>query len=294
MAGAAEVRQRQRAEGLAADLPPLLVAAERVASTVIQGVHGRRVVGQGETFWQFRRYGQGDSASNIDWRRSARSRHIFVRETEWEAAQTVWLWRDTSASMTYRSGDEIPTKAARRDLLLLALAALLTRGAERFALVGAGLPPASGRAAFQRLAEYVLQPTDPSTEMPDFEALPRYAQLVMFGYFLTAPEAIRDSVLKIAGRGIRGQMVQIFDPAEEELPFSGRVRFSDLEPEGDVLVNRVEAVRETYHRRFAAHQSAVAAIARVADWGLIRHRTDQPPEKALLALYIALSATPGR
>ncbi len=47
---------RQRAEQLAAILPPILVAAERVASTVVQGVHGRRRVGQGEAFWQFRHY----------------------------------------------------------------------------------------------------------------------------------------------------------------------------------------------------------------------------------------------
>ena len=43
----------QRAELLAERLPPLLVAAERVAMTVAQGVHGRRRVGVGETFWQF-------------------------------------------------------------------------------------------------------------------------------------------------------------------------------------------------------------------------------------------------
>ncbi len=49
-------RLRQRAEALAATLPPLLVAAERVAATVAQGVHGRRRAGMGESFWQFRRY----------------------------------------------------------------------------------------------------------------------------------------------------------------------------------------------------------------------------------------------
>ena len=52
---------RQQAEQLAATLPPLLVAAERVASVVAQGVHGRRRVGSGETFWQYRRYQPGDS-----------------------------------------------------------------------------------------------------------------------------------------------------------------------------------------------------------------------------------------
>ena len=101
------------AEKLAAHLPPLLVAAERVAATVSQGVHGRRRVGQGETFWQFRRYEFGDSTQLIDWRQSAKSQPVYVRETEWEAAQSVWLWRDGSPSMAYRSNSGLPTKVER-------------------------------------------------------------------------------------------------------------------------------------------------------------------------------------
>ena len=88
---------------LAGTLPALMVAADRVAATVIQGVHGRRRVGQGDAFWQYRPYRDGDSANQIDWRQSARSRHLFVRETEWEAAASVWLWRDASPSMQYAS-----------------------------------------------------------------------------------------------------------------------------------------------------------------------------------------------
>src|SRR3954462_14861879 len=94
-------------EQLAAALPPLLVAAERVASTVAQGVHGRRRVGQGETFWQFRQYQPGDAATRIDWRESAKSQRLYIRETEWEAAQSVWLWRDPSGSMDYSSAEYI-------------------------------------------------------------------------------------------------------------------------------------------------------------------------------------------
>ncbi len=127
---------RDRAEQAAAVLPPLLVAAERVAVTVAQGVHGRRRVGQGETFWQFRQYETGDAAARIDWRESAKSQRLYVRETEWEAAQSVWLWRDASASMDYTSaeyapGVEWPTKRDRAELLLVALASLLVRGGER-------------------------------------------------------------------------------------------------------------------------------------------------------------------
>ena len=125
---------RHHAEALAARFPPLMVAARRVAQTVAQGLHGRRQAGMGETFWQFRHYQSFDSVRRIDWRRSARSRTVFVRETEWEAAQSVWIWRDPSPSMAWRSGRALPEKRERAELLALALAALLTDGGVIFHL----------------------------------------------------------------------------------------------------------------------------------------------------------------
>ena len=83
-----------------------MVQARRVAATVAQGVHGRRRVGQGDSFWQFRPYVSGDPLNRIDWRQSARSGREppegwLVRQTEWDAAQTVYLWRDGSESMAW-------------------------------------------------------------------------------------------------------------------------------------------------------------------------------------------------
>src|SRR3974390_2869979 len=110
---------RERAESLAATLPALQVAAERLASAVSLGVHGRRKAGMGETFWQFRRYSSQDSSTLIDWRQSAKSQHLFVREREWEAAETVWFWRDGSLSMRFAS--QGTKKNERAGLLTLAL-----------------------------------------------------------------------------------------------------------------------------------------------------------------------------
>ena len=118
----------RRAQALGARLPPLLVAAERVAATVAQGVHGRRRVGQGDSFWQYRPFVPGDAAHRIDGRASGKSDRNYVRETEWEAAQTVALWRDGSPSMRWRSGAAMPDKVEHAELLLLALASLLLRG----------------------------------------------------------------------------------------------------------------------------------------------------------------------
>ena len=127
---------RRRSEALAAGYPGLLAQAQRVAAIVAQGVHGRRRAGQGETFWQYRNYDSSDSASRIDWRRSARGDQLFVRETEWEAANTVWMWRAGGPGMDWRSSNKLPTKKDRASVLELALASLLMRAGERCAVMG--------------------------------------------------------------------------------------------------------------------------------------------------------------
>jgi uncharacterized protein (DUF58 family) len=284
----AQAALQHRAEQLAATLPPLLVAAERVAATVAQGVHGRRRVGTGETFWQFRQYEPGDPVPRIDWRESAKSMRLYVRETEWEAAQSVWLWRDNSPSMDYASSAAMPTKRARVDLILLALAALLIRGGERVALLGTGLSPASGRAVLNRLALTLGRPV-PGQNLPGYEPLPRYGQLVMVGDLLAPLPQIHALVGRFAATGLRGHLLQVLDPAEETLPFAGRVRFEGLEQEAPLLISRVETVREDYARKLAQHREGLAAIARVTGWSFATHRTDRPPHTALLALYSTLA-----
>lgn len=286
---------RDRAEQAAAVLPPLLVAAERVAATVAQGVHGRRRVGQGETFWQFRQYEPGDAASRIDWRESAKSQRLYVRETEWEAAQSVWLWGDASPSMEYSSAEYIangewPTKRDRAELLLVALASLLVRGGERLSLLGSGIAPISGRIALSRVAELIGREMPEPASLPVFEPLPRAAQLVLIGDFLSPLDAVNAAITRFAAAGLKGHLLQVVDPAEEDLPFDGRVRFAGLEERDEVVISRVENIREGYSERFRSHREGLSAIAAALGWSFGFHRTDRPPHLALLALHAALSA----
>ncbi|MDP6352570.1 MAG: DUF58 domain-containing protein [Alphaproteobacteria bacterium] len=293
----AALRSRRRAEQTAAGLPPLLVAAQRVAATVLQGVHGRRQAGPGETFWQFRRYQPGDPAALIDWRQSAKSQPVYIREQEWEAAQSVWLWRDGSASMHYRSKGIADTKGARAEILLLAVAALMLRAGEQVALLGLGRTPVRGTAALSRLADNLVLTNGAAADgdgLPGRAFLPRNAQIVLIGDFL-APLDQTDAVVKwFVGAGINGHMLQVLDPAEETLPFTGRARFTGLEAEGSTVIGRVDSVRGDYTARLAAHRDGLVTIARSAGWSFLSHRTDHPPEAALLALYLALSGHFGR
>ena len=278
--------QAATAEAAAARLPPLIAEAERVAATVTQGVHGRRRSGHGDAFWQFRPYMPGDAATSVDWRQSAKADRLFVRETEWEAAQTVLLWRDPSPSMKWRSHRALAEKSERADLLLLALASLLLRGGERVRLPGDDRRTYMGRAALPALAAALTRPMQVAAPALD---VTRHARLVMFGDFLQPLSEIQATLSGFAARPIRGQMLQILDPAEESLPYTGRIRFDGLEGEAPLLVPRVETIRAVYAERLAAHRAGIGLLARGAGWGFATHRTDQPPHLALLALWQALA-----
>ena len=88
---------------------------------------------------------------------------------------------------------------------------------------------------------------------------------------------------------MRGHLLQVLDAAEETLPYRGRIRFEGLEGEEAALIGRVEMVRGDYMELMRAHRQALADLARSVGWTFAVHRTDQPPQTALLALYGALS-----
>lgn len=274
---------QEKAEALASGLPALLVAAERLAATVSLGVHGRRRAGMGETFWQFRRYQPHDAASAIDWRQSARSQHLFVREREWEAAEAVWFWRDSSASMEFCSRWATTAKIERASLLLLALAALLARGGEKIALLGEHAEPSLGRAALRRIAFGLAHLK--ADALPPQSTIRRHAQLVWFSDFLAPIDDIARLMQRFTAAGVAGHMVHIVDPAEEDFPYVGRTRFEGPQNHGSQILGRAETIRPAYQARFAAHGAAIADLARKEGWTYLRHRTDRPAQMALIALY---------
>ncbi|MDX1540909.1 MAG: DUF58 domain-containing protein, partial [Geminicoccaceae bacterium] len=252
---------------------------------------GRRRVGIGETFWQFRPYQGGDPTQRIDWRQSARSAQVFLREQEWEAAESVWLWCDTSSSMHYRSSRDLETKLERTVLLTLALAALLTRAGERVGLLGSQRRAAGGRVALDRLVQDIGSHLHGESSLPPPEALPRYARLVLISDFFTAPDELRERLRSFLAMGVRGHLLQVLDPAEPALPFAGRIRFEGVEREGSALIGKVEDVRGRYQNRLEAHRLALRGLARQLGWTFAGHTSDHPVEPAVLALYTALGTS---
>ena len=293
-------RARDDAEALASHLPPLLIAAERLATATALGVHGRRRAGMGETFWQFRRYQPEDASTAIDWRQSAKSQHLFVREREWEAAESVWFWRDGSAGMNFSSTPNTPTKLERASVLALALASLLVRGGERVALLGGAFPPATGRVALRRIAHGLgngnrnANRDARSDDLPPATVRSRNSAIVWLSDFLMPFEQIEQRMRALAHAGAHGFLVQVVDPAEEDFPFSGRVKFESPRRDDETTFGRAETVRSAYRQRFTAHVDTLGELARRLGWSFTRHRTDRSPQTALIALYAALGGERAR
>jgi uncharacterized protein (DUF58 family) len=275
------------AKGIAAGMPDLLIEAHRVSATVLAGWHGRRTAGRGETFWQFRPFVAGESAAAIDWRRSARDDHLYVREKEWEAAHTVWLWADLSASMDFRSRLAPVGKRERALVLLLALAESLASAGERIGLIGV-TNPILARNAPERLATF-LPEAAARPALPDTRPLKRFSDLVLIGDFLdpiNELEAVLDAVLRA---GVRAHLVQVLDPIEETFPYAGRTEFLDPETGVRHVVSRAEQYRQDYQARLAALRDRLSTLCRRIDWTFLLHRTDRPATEPLLALYARLA-----
>ncbi len=290
-AAVSEPAEIRRDAAAASDgLDALLLDAERLARTVAAGAHGRRRPGPGETFWQHRPYAFGDPVSTVDWRQSARGAgRLFVRQTEWEAAATAWIWSDPSASMDYASGDLADTKRRRADTLATALTMLLARGGERIGLAGGPQRPFHGRGAAERFLQALAARAPDNAAAPAPDHVIPGAAAVLIGDFYADPDEVERAAESFAEEGAYGCLVQVVDPAEVEFPFMGRTEFTDPESPERLTFGDAGAVASDYRAAFATHRARLGELCEDLGWAFITHSTDEPATTALLSIYIALA-----
>ena len=280
---------RKDAEALAAPLPPLLAAAEHLAASIQAGSHGRRRVGQGDEFWQYRPSHAGDTLRQIDWRRSAKTDSaLFVREKEWQASQTVMFWVDQANSMRFSSDASLPRKCGEARVLALALAVLLNQGGEKIGLSNSGLPPRSGKAHLERLTAALSDDEDAEYAAPVLSGVPSYSRAVFVSDFLGDFGPIGEALTKSADKGISGALVQVLDPQEEAFPFGGRTIFESVGGSISHETLKARNLRDRYIDRLEARKEELRSLSRVTGWQYYLHHTDASASSALLWLYMAM------
>ena len=272
------------ARTLASSMPRLILEARRVAASIIHGLHGRRRAGPGENFWQYRRFTSGEPAAAVDWRRSARDDHLYVREREWEASHTIWLWPDRSPSMVFASALANDNKLERALVVAFALAEVLVQGGERIGIPGLMRPTAS-RNVIEKMAEAVLHDTAERASLPPSFAPSPLSEIVVLSDLWSPLAEVQAMVAQLAATGAHGHVVQIVDPAEESFPYSGRVEFIEPEGAGSITAGRAETWRNDYQAIVARHRAAIRAETDRRGWSFAIHRTDRPASELLLVLH---------
>jgi len=280
---------------LAARLPRLVARAHEIAASVAYGAHGRRRAGAGETFWQYRPFATGESAARIDWRRSARGDHLYVREREWEAAHDYYLWMDCSSSMSFASTLAPEDKLSRGVTLGLAVADVLVRGGERVAAMGL-TQPVSARNVVDRLARalYANAAVAATQELPPESDVKPRARLVLISDFLIPPDELAARLKRYAAAGASGALLMVIDPSEESLPFAGETLFLDTDGGAAFHAGDAQSLKSAYTQLYAAHKNAIAATARAAGFAFLQHHTDRSAAEAALALTMSLQGVEER
>lgn len=279
---------RRAAHDLAAPFPPLLAEAEHLAATVVLGEHGRRRAGLGDTFWQFRPAQDHDELRDIDWRRSAMSDGQFVRQKEWQVAQTVVFWVDRAASMHFTSLKDGPTKAERAAVLAIALGSLLLRSGERVGMTAPALRAAGNRGHLTRMAELLSDADAQDYGTPSATGMASHGRAVFISDFMGDIGPAEAALARAADRDVRGVLLQVLDPQEEAFPFDGRTIFESM---GGGLVHetlKAGDLRDRYLTRLAERKDRLESLAREAGWQFTTHHTGQSASAALLWAYQAL------
>lgn len=287
-----EIEAVRRADGesrsLAASLPRLVLEARRISASVIHGLHGRRRAGTGENFWQYRRFVSGEASQNVDWRRSARDDHLYVREQEWEAAHTIWLWPDRSPSMAFASKTARDSKLERALVVTFALAELLVSGGERVGIPGL-MNPTSSRNIVDKMAQAILHDSATRGSLPPQFVPAALAEVVVLSDLWSPIDEIRSMLGGLSASGAHGTLLQVVDPAEETFPYSGRIEFVEPEGAGAITAGRAETWAQDYTARVAAHRAAIRDETNKLGWLFSMHTTDRSAAELLLFLHSGMT-----
>lgn len=280
---------RARSEAAAATLPPLVLSRGPIAATVAPGGHGLRRPGIGEDFWQYRLAHEGDTASAIDWRRSARGDSRFVRDRERQTARTAAIWIGRGAGMGYAGQQGAETKLDRARVIGLALGLSLIRAGERVALLGDS--PGSGAAQAAKLSQGIaaMEMLPGDADAPGPEAARTGQVVVLIDDFLNDLSGVERFLQAASGLGSSGVILQVLHPDEEAFPFDGAIRF---ETAGGLSHDTRDALglRAAYLHRLQQRREALAAMAQQAGFVFGTHDLDRAGSEAMIWLHGVLAA----
>ena len=268
------------------------IESERI-DQLISGIV-RRLESMGETDISSKVIGEivMETLARIDWRRSARDDQTYVRDLEWEAAHTVWIWVDLSPSMLFQSRGARTSKEERALIVAIAMADLLSHAGERVGYPGL-LRPRASRNGAERLATALMGDLGhPNDDWPPLTMVRRFSEMLIVSDFLRPVEECEAFLNDVAQHGPRPHLVEVADPAEEDFPYKGRTEFLDPETGERITSGRAQDWQSDYTELRAARRDALRQRAHALGGSFTVSRTDRLASETLVRLHGLMTGNP--
>ncbi len=280
---------REQAENSTLSLPALMIKSENIADNVIHGEHVKRKSGSGEKFWQFREYDQSDRPQDIDWRQSAKSDQIFIKQKEWQITRKVFLWCASGKTMDFRSIHTNFSKQETAQITALSIVLLLKKAKEQIGIFG---ETQTGRSeeTINKIARYLYNKSKSDDFLPSEHnlTLPKHAYFIGVGDFLSPITDIEKCFKTISNQTQNAFIIQTLDPEEINLNFKGRIRFKGLN-DAEEIIDNVSSIRDNYSQRMSNHIDAIKSLCHLYGWNYVLHISDNDIENTLRYIWEMIS-----
>lgn len=215
----------------------LEIHTRRLLQGLVTGDYSSSKKGFGLDFDQLRDYQVGDDVRCIDWKSTARSDKLLVRQYKEDHNRTIMIVVDASASMLYGSSDELKSELAAQIASVLALSAEYTRDYVGM-IVGTGhdditiYPPSRGRTHIHSLMEHLFTIKASGTvslQMLLQEVL-QYKQKNMIVCIISDfIDTDYEATLKLVSKRHATIALHCYDTVEKQVPAFGMLTVQDPE-----------------------------------------------------------------
>ncbi len=264
-------------------LPSLLSHSSILLKSLYEGLHSTRFAGKGENFWQYKEYTQGESVINIDWRKSASTKKILIKEREKELSKTVYLYFDRSYSMNYKSEGVSYNKFFLSALLTLTLCKLFSNNKEKVFIFNSDNKPINCSANINNFNVNFLKNKKKQT-FPSINQFKDKSLCIFFSDFLFDSKDFNSLLKKCKKKEIQGYIIQILDPMEINFKLSSATMLSDLETNETLIFDKDIDVENEYIKKFKKLEYDLRNISSYSNWKYYKFSTDKDINKFILSL----------